>query len=480
MKSESLFPLDPNVKVRTRFAPSPTGYLHVGGARTALYSWLYAKHNQGEFVLRIEDTDLERSTPQATQAILEGMAWLNLSWEHGPYYQTKRFERYNQVIDQMLEQGLAYRCYCSKERLEELRHSQEQHKQKPRYDRHCLNDHSHSPDEPHVVRFKNPTEGSVVFEDAVRGRIEISNGELDDLIIRRTDGSPTYNFCVVVDDWDMGITHVVRGEDHINNTPRQINILQALGAPIPTYAHVSMILGDDGQKLSKRHGAVSVMQYRDDGYLPEALVNYLVRLGWGHGDQEIFSREEMIALFDLHSVSKSASAFNTEKLQWLNQHYMKTLDPAYVAQHLAWHYQAQGIDTTNGPALADIVTMLAERCKTLKEMAAASRYFFEDFDTFDESAVKKHFKSAAVAPLEKVKEKLTALEHWDLHGTHQAIEQTAAELGVGMGKVGMPLRVAVTGASQSPSMDVTLVAIGRTRTLARIQNAIDFIRAKNA
>ncbi|MFD1805278.1 glutamate--tRNA ligase [Pasteurella oralis] len=479
MKLEALFNLDPNTTVRTRFAPSPTGYLHVGGARTALYSWLYAKHNNGEFVLRIEDTDLERSTPEATAAILEGMEWLNLAWEHGPYFQTQRFERYNQVIEQMIEQGLAYRCYCSKERLEELRHVQEQSKQKPRYDRHCLHEHTHSSERPHVVRFKNPTEGSVVFEDAVRGRIEISNTELDDLIIRRTDGSPTYNFCVVVDDWDMGITHVVRGEDHINNTPRQINILKALGAPIPTYAHVSMILGDDGQKLSKRHGAVSVMQYRDDGYLPEALLNYLVRLGWGHGDQEIFSVEEMIKLFELESVSKSASAFNTEKLLWLNHHYIRELPAEYVAKHLAWHYQDQGIDTSNGPALEDIVKMLAERCKTLKEMAVSSRYFFEEFDGFDEAAVKKHFKAAAIEPLEKVKEKLTALSSWDLQSTHEAIEQTAAELGLGMGKVGMPLRVAVTGSGQSPSMDVTLVGIGRERSLARIQKAIDFIKAQN-
>ncbi|BFU60892.1 MULTISPECIES: glutamate--tRNA ligase [Rodentibacter] len=480
MKLAAPFDLDPNVKVRTRFAPSPTGYLHVGGARTALYSWLFAKHNHGEFVLRIEDTDLERSTPEATAAILEGMEWLNLAWEHGPYYQTERFERYNQVIDEMLEQGLAYRCYCSKERLEALRHTQEQNKEKPRYDRHCLHDHSHSPNEPHVVRFKNPTEGSVVFDDAVRGRIEISNSELDDLIIRRTDGSPTYNFCVVVDDWDMGITHVVRGEDHINNTPRQINILKAIGAPIPTYAHVSMINGDDGQKLSKRHGAVSVMQYRDEGYLPEALVNYLVRLGWGHGDQEIFSREEMIKYFELDHVSKSASAFNTDKLLWLNHHYIRELPPEYVAKHLEWHYKDQGIDTSNGPALTEIVTMLAERCKTLKEMAAASRYFFEEFDTFDEAAVKKHFKGAAVEALEKVKEKLTALSAWDLHSTHEAIEQAAAELEVGMGKVGMPLRVAVTGSGQSPSMDVTLVGIGRERVLARIQRAIDFIKSQNA
>ncbi|NBI43673.1 glutamate--tRNA ligase [[Haemophilus] felis] len=480
MNIETLFPLDPSVKVRTRFAPSPTGYLHVGGARTALYSWLYAKHHQGEFVLRIEDTDLERSTPEATAAILEGMQWLNLAWEYGPYFQTKRFDRYNQVIDQMIEQGLAYRCYCSKERLDELRTEQEKNKQKPRYDRHCLHEHSLDPSQPHVVRFKNPTEGSVVFDDAVRGRIEISNSELDDLIIRRTDGSPTYNFCVVVDDWDMGITHVVRGEDHINNTPRQINILKALGAPIPVYAHVSMINGDDGQKLSKRHGAVSVMQYRDDGYLPEALINYLVRLGWGHGDQEIFSREEMIELFDLHSVSRSASAFNTEKLLWLNHHYIRELPAEYVAKHLAWHYQNQGIDTTNGPVLTEIVSMLAERCKTLKEMAATSRYFFEEFDSFDESAVKKHFKTAALAPLEKVYEKLAVLENWDLHSTHQAIEQTAAELELGMGKVGMPLRVAVTGAGQSPSMDITLVAIGKARVLARIEKAIQFIQANFA
>lgn len=480
MKLDAPFDLDPNVKVRTRFAPSPTGYLHVGGARTALYSWLFAKHNNGEFVLRIEDTDLERSTPEATAAILEGMEWLNLAWEHGPYYQTKRFERYNQVIDEMIEQGLAYRCYCTKERLEELRHNQEQNKEKPRYDRHCLNDHSHSPDEPHVVRFKNPTEGSVVFDDAVRGRIEISNSELDDLIIRRTDGSPTYNFCVVVDDWDMGITHVVRGEDHINNTPRQINILKAIGAPIPTYAHVSMINGDDGQKLSKRHGAVSVMQYRDDGFLPEALINYLVRLGWGHGDQEIFTREEMIKYFELDHVSKSASSFNMDKLLWLNHHYIRELPPEYVAKHLEWQYKDQDIDTSNGPILTEIVTMLAERCKTLKEMAAASRYFFEEFEEFDEAAVKKHFKGTAEEALEKVKEKLTALSSWDLHSTHEAIEQTAAELEVGMGKVGMPLRVAVTGSGQSPSMDVTLVGIGRERVLARIQRAIDFIKAQNA
>ena len=479
MEIEKLFNLDPNITVRTRFAPSPTGYLHVGGARTALYSWLYAKHNQGEFVLRIEDTDLERSTQQAVDAILESMEWLGLSWDHGPYYQTKRFDRYNQVIDQMLEQGLAYRCYCSKERLENLREQQEKNKEKPRYDRHCLHDHTHhDPSEPHVVRFKNPTEGSVIFDDAVRGKIEISNSELDDLIIRRTDGSPTYNFCVVVDDWDMGITHVVRGEDHINNTPRQINILKALGAPVPQYAHVSMILGDDGQKLSKRHGAVNVMQYRDDGYLPEALLNYIVRLGWGHGDQEIFSIEEMVKFFDIHQVSRSASAFNTDKLQWVNHHYIRELPVEKVAHHLEWHMKDQQIDTSNGPALTEIVKALGERCKTLKEMAASSRYFYEDFSEFDEAAAKKHFKAAAIQPLSVALEKLRQLPEWKAHELHQVIEQTAAELEVGMGKVGMPLRVAVTGAGQSPSLDITLELIGRERCLTRIQKAIEFIKNK--
>ncbi|MGR6979921.1 glutamate--tRNA ligase [Testudinibacter sp. P27/CKL/0425] len=480
MDIQPLFTFNPDVKVRTRFAPSPTGFLHVGGARTALYSWLYARHNQGEFVLRIEDTDLERSTQAATDAILEAMEWLDMHWEHGPYYQTKRFDLYNQVIDQMLEQGLAYRCYCSKARLEILREQQEQNKEKPRYDRHCLHNHDHQLNEPHVVRFKNPTEGSVIFDDAIRGKIEISNQELDDLIIRRTDGSPTYNFCVVVDDWDMGITHVVRGEDHINNTPRQINILKALGAPVPVYAHVSMILGEDGQKLSKRHGAVSVMEYRDNGYLPEALNNYLVRLGWGHGDQEVFSREEMTALFDLESVSRSASSFNHDKLLWLNHHYIRELPAEKVAGYLTWHMQDQGIDTSNGPGLEAIVQMLGERCKTLKEMASASRYFFEDFTEFDESAVKKHFKAATVEPLRLVLQKLTALGDWNAQAIHHAIEQTAAELELGMGKVGMPLRVAVTGSGQSPSLDVTLVGIGKERSLQRIQKAIEFIQASVA
>ncbi|QYH18108.1 glutamate--tRNA ligase [Enterobacter sp. DNB-S2] len=464
------------MKIKTRFAPSPTGYLHVGGARTALYSWLFARHNKGEFVLRIEDTDLERSTPEAIEAIMDGMNWLNLEWDEGPYFQTKRFDRYNAVIDEMLVAGTAYKCYCSKERLDELREAQMANGEKPRYDGRCRHDHSeHAADEPCVVRFANPQEGSVIFDDQIRGPIEFSNQELDDLIIRRTDGSPTYNFCVVVDDWDMEITHVVRGEDHINNTPRQINILKALNAPVPVYAHVSMINGDDGKKLSKRHGAVSVMQYRDDGYLPEALLNYLVRLGWAHGDQEIFSREEMIELFSLSSVSKSASAFNTDKLLWLNHHYINTMQPEYVATYLQWHIEQANIDTRTGPELADLVKLLGERCKTLKEIAESCRYFYEEFEEFDADAAKKHLRPVARQPLEVVRDKLAALTEWTAENVHHAIQATADELEVGMGKVGMPLRVAVTGAGQSPTLDVTVHAIGKSRSVARINKALDFI-----
>ncbi|MDM3804937.1 glutamate--tRNA ligase [Proteus mirabilis] len=463
-------------KIKTRFAPSPTGYLHVGGARTALYSWLFSRHNKGEFVLRIEDTDLERSTQPAIDAIMDGMNWLNLNWDEGPYYQTKRFDRYNQVIDQMLAAGTAYRCYCSKERLDKLREDQMAKGEKPRYDGCCRHgDHNHTPDEPHVVRFLNPQEGSVVFDDKIRGPIEFSNQELDDLIIRRTDGSPTYNFCVVIDDWDMEITHVIRGEDHINNTPRQINILKALGAPVPEYAHVSMILGDDGKKLSKRYNAVSVMQYRDDGYLPEALLNYLVRLGWSHGDQEIFSIDEMIKDFTLEAISKSASAFNTDKLLWLNHHYINTLPAEQVAVHLDWHIKQQNIDTSNGPSLVELIKLLGERCKTLKEMAESCHYFYVDFDSFEETAAKKHLRPVARQPLEVVRDKLSAITDWTAENVHKAIQETAEELDVGMGKVGMPLRVAITGAGQSPALDVTVHAIGKTRSIARINKALDFI-----
>ncbi|NAX46869.1 glutamate--tRNA ligase [Photobacterium halotolerans] len=470
--------------VKTRFAPSPTGFLHVGGARTALYSWLYAKHTGGEFVLRIEDTDIERSTQEAIDAIMEGMEWLGLNWDEGPYYQTKRFDRYNQLVDQLLAEDKAYKCYCSKELLDEIREEQMAAGLKPRYDanhpRIIAANAAATADSPFVIRFRNPKEGSVVFDDHIRGRIEISNSEMDDLIIRRTDGSPTYNFCVVVDDWDMAITHVVRGEDHINNTPRQINIYKALGAPVPEFAHCAMILGDDGAKLSKRHGAVSVMQYRDDGYLPEALLNYLVRLGWSHGDQEIFSQEEMIEFFSLDDISKSASAFNTDKLRWLNNHYIKTCEPEYVAKHLQWHLDNQGIATSNGPAVTDVIQLLAERCDTLVELAAQSRYFYQDFSAFDEAAAKKHLRPVAKEALELAKAKVEALDSWNTDALHQMIQQTCEELDLGMGKVGMPLRVAVTGQGQSPSVDAVMHLIGKERVVARIQMALDFIAQREA
>ena len=466
--------------VKTRFAPSPTGYLHVGGARTALYSWLHAKSQGGKFVLRIEDTDLERSTQAAVDAILEGMTWMGLTWDEGPFYQTKRFDRYKEIITQMLADGTAYKCYCSKERVNELREAQEKAGEAARYDGKCRNLPAQETDAPYVIRFKNPKEGTVKFDDHVRGTIEFSNTELDDLIIQRTDGTPTYNFCVVVDDWDMGITHVVRGEDHINNTPRQINILKALNAPIPEYGHVAMILGDDGAKLSKRHGAVSVMQYRDEGYLPEALKNYLVRLGWSHGDQEIFTEQEMIDLFSLDDINKAPSAFNTDKLIWLNQHYMKTLDPAYVAEHLEWHMKNQNIDTSNGPSLPSVVTALAERAKTLVDLAASSRYLYEDYENFEPTAAKKHLRPVAKEALVLVQQKLQAVNDWTDEVLHQAIQDTADELEVGMGKVGMPLRVAITGAGQSPSLDVTLRLVGKERTIPRITHALEFIAAREA
>ncbi len=461
--------------IKTRFAPSPTGYLHVGGARTALFSWLYARKHGGRFVLRVEDTDLERSTQESVNAILEGMTWLGLEYDEGPFYQTHRFERYYEVIDQLLDNGHAYRCNCSKERLEALREEQMKRKEKPRYDGHCRNKFV-DPNEPHVIRFRNPAEGIVAFEDQVRGKLAFSNTELDDLIIKRTDGSPTYNLTVVVDDWDMGITHVIRGDDHINNTPRQINLLRAMGAEPPKYAHVPMILGDDGARLSKRHGAVSVMQYREQGILPEALLNYLVRLGWSYQDKEHFTVDEMIEFFDIEDVNKAASAFNTDKLLWLNQHYIKSDTPERIAHLLSSHMGDLGIDPALGPDLVEVVAAQRERAKTLVELAEISAFYYKDFDEFDEKTAKKAFKAAAIEPLEKAREKIAALEEWSREGLHGCIHQTVEELGIGMGKLGMPLRLAVTGGSPAPDLDLTLYLIGREAALRRIDKALEYIR----
>ncbi|MDE2273133.1 MAG: glutamate--tRNA ligase [Gammaproteobacteria bacterium] len=466
--------------VRTRFAPSPTGYLHIGGARTALFCWLYARHHGGAFVLRIEDTDRERSTPEAVQAILDGMAWLDLRPDEGPFYQTQRFARYREVVAQLLQSGHAYHCYCSKEELAQMRAAQLARKQKPRYDGRCREHHEPRPGVAPVVRFKNPQTGQTVVNDLVRGRVVFDNAELDDLIIQRSDGAPTYNFSVVVDDMDMRITHVIRGDDHLNNTPRQINIFEALGVQAPEYAHLPMILGPDGTKLSKRHGAVSVMQYREDGILPAALLNYLVRLGWSHGDQEIFTREQMIGYFELGDVNQSASAINPEKLLWLNQQYIKSCDPRLLAAELRWHLSRLGIETDDAAKLAAVVRTQAERARTLKEMAENSQFFFRNFADYEPGAARKHLTAESLPALEALRTRLAAPGDWSATAVHAILDDIAATACVKLGKVAQPLRVAVSGGSVSPPIDVTLEILGRDVTLRRLDRALAWIRTPNA
>nr|VFK27641.1 MAG: glutamyl-tRNA synthetase [Candidatus Kentron sp. MB]VFK33022.1 MAG: glutamyl-tRNA synthetase [Candidatus Kentron sp. MB]VFK75697.1 MAG: glutamyl-tRNA synthetase [Candidatus Kentron sp. MB] len=459
--------------IRTRFAPSPTGYLHVGGARTALFSWLHARRHGGAFILRIEDTDRQRSTAESVDAILEGMAWLGLDYDEGPFFQTDRFDRYHEVIERLLDEGQAYRCYCSHERLDAMRAEQTARKMKPRYDGYCR-ERADSPNTPFVIRFRNPLSGEVVVNDLVRGAVVFQNDELDDLIIARTDGSPTYHLTVVVDDIDMGITHVIRGDDHLNNTPRQINILSALGVTPPTYAHVPMIMGSDGQRLSKRHGAVSVMQYRADGYLPEAVLNYLVRLGWSHGDQEIFSLDEMVELFDVADVNRAASMFDPEKLLWLNQHYIKNIEPAHIARHSSWHMGKIGIDPSQGPDLVEVVMVQRERAKTLRELAENSCYFYEDIEAYQAGA-EKHLTPRIAGVLEKLYQRLMGLQDWSAAKIHEVIVDITVDEDIKLGKLAQPVRVAVTGRTFSPPIDITLELVGKARTLQRIQQAVDYI-----
>lgn len=460
------------MSIVTRFAPSPTGLLHIGGVRTALFSWLQARRHGGKFILRVEDTDRERSTDEAVRVIVEGMHWLGLDADEGPYYQTQRFDRYREVIGQMLTAGTAYHCYCSKEELEQMRAAQLARKEKPRYDGRCRDRQAPVPGVAPVVRFRNPQDGEVVVRDLVHGDIVFRNAELDDLIIARSDGTPTYNFCVVVDDADMGITHVIRGDDHINNTPRQMNMLLALGVTPPAYAHVPMILGPDGAKLSKRHGAVSVLQYEEDGYLPDALLNYLVRLGWSHGDQEIFTREEMVALFDIADVNKAASAFNPEKLLWLNQQHMMRAEPARIVPYLKPHLARLGLPVDDEGLIEGVILAQRERTKTLKEMAQASRFFFTDAIEFDAKAVAKHLTADARSLLGTLRERLAALASWEAAAIHATIEALATERGVGLGKVAQPVRVAVSGGTVSPPIDATLALLGRERTLTRLDGAV--------
>ncbi len=457
--------------IRTRFAPSPTGFLHIGGARTALFSWAYARRHGGKFILRIEDTDVARSTPEAVQAILDGMQWLGLGYDEGPFYQMQRMERYKEVIAQLLAEGKAYRCYSSREELEAMRERQMTAGLKPRYDGTWRPGPGKTlppvpADVEPVIRFRNPLDGVVAWEDQVKGRIAIANEELDDLVIARADGTPTYNFCVVVDDWDMGITHVIRGDDHVNNTPRQINILKALGAAVPQYAHLSMILGDDGQKLSKRHGAVSVMQYDEDGYLPEAVLNYLARLGWSHGDDEIFDMQQFCAWFDLDHITPSAAQFNTEKLNWLNAHYIKLADNARLAGEVSKRLGLRGIATAGGPDAAGVAALYKERAATLNELTDAVEYFYQQIHPADE-LLEKHLTPDVIPVLKALVDKLAAGE-WNQQTLHDAIQEAVTANGLKFPKVAMPLRVIIAGIAQTPSVDAVLALLGREESLRRL------------
>lgn len=458
--------------IRTRFAPSPTGFLHIGGARTALFSWAYARKYGGDFILRIEDTDVARSTPEAVQAILDGMRWLGLTWDEGPFYQMQRMDRYKEVIQQLLDEDKAYYCYCSREELDALRERQMTEGLKPRYDGRWRPEPGKilaaipegiSP----VVRFRNPQTGVVAWDDLVKGSISISNEELDDLIIARADGTPTYNFCVVVDDNDMGITQVIRGDDHVNNTPRQINMLKALGATIPAYAHLSMILGDDGQKLSKRHGAVSVMQYDEDGYLPAAVLNYLARLGWSHGDEEIFSMEQFCQWFDLDHITPSAAQFNTEKLNWLNAHYIKQASLDYLATEVRKRLAVSAVIVTEVPDLEGVVGLYRDRANTLNELAHSVAYFYQ-LPHLDPVATEKHITAEIIPVIQALGVRLQTIS-WTTEAIHAEIEHAVKSNDLKFPKVAMPLRVLLTGSVQSPSIDAVMALLGRDETLSRIK-----------
>jgi glutamyl-tRNA synthetase len=458
---------------RTRFAPSPTGFLHIGGARTALYCYLEARRRGGKFILRVEDTDRERSTQAAIDAILQAMDWLGLEYDEGPIFQTHRLDRYRQAAEQLVAAGKAYYAYETKEELDAMREAAMAKNEKPRYNGAYREQNAPYRDDPdRVIRFRNPTSGSVVFHDKIKGRIEWSNEELDDLVIFRSDGYATYNFAVVVDDIDMAITDVIRGDDHVNNTPRQINIYQALGAPVPHFAHMPMILDPEGAKLSKRHGAANVMQYRDDGYLPHALINYLVRLGWSHGDQEIFSKAEMIALFKIEDVNSKPSRLDPAKLGWLNQHYLKTDAPEDVVKHLLMHLENAGYDLAHGPAPADVVVALRDRVQTLKDMAERAAVWYRPLTNYDEVAVAKHLLPTASAPLTALRRAFADLAEWTPEAIHAAMQATGETLGLGLGKFAPALRVAITGTQVSPSIDHTVFLAGREQALARIDAAL--------
>jgi len=466
------------MSVKTRFAPSPTGFLHIGGVRTALFSWLHARHHDGTFVLRIEDTDRERSTQQSIDAILDGMRWLGLDWDEGPYYQTERYTRYMELAEQLLAEGKAYRCYCSRDELDAMRAAQVARGENPRYDGRCRDRKAPVPGIEPVIRFRTPQSGEVIIDDLVRGRVVYDNAMLDDLVIMRPDGTPTFHFGVVIDDADMGITHVIRGDDHLNNTARHVHLIEGLGFTRPAFAHLPMILGEDGSRLSKRHGSVNVLEYREEGYLPDALLNYLVRLGWSHGDQEIFSRDDMIRLFDVANVNASASKFNGEKLHWLNQQYIMAADPLELLPALKEQMVKVGLDPANGPDPADVIVAYRERAATLRELAASIAYLYRDSIEFDDGAAKKHLRPVISSALAAFTAKLEGLAVWDAAGIHEALEQAAAEHEMNFGKLGQPVRVAVTGGPVSPPIDATVRLVGRDRALQRLHQAQRYIQQR--
>ena len=465
-----------NQTVRTRFAPSPTGYLHLGGARTALYSWAFARHHKGQFILRVEDTDVERSTPEAVQAIMDGMAWLNLDYDEGPFFQMQRMDRYRAMIDKLLEKGDAYLCYCTQEELNQMREKQRENGQRIRYDgtwRPGAGKVLPTPpaDVKPVVRFKNPLSGAVTWDDLVKGPISINNEEMDDLIIARQDGTPTYNFCVVVDDWEMKITHVIRGDDHINNTPRQINILKALGGDQPIYGHIPMILGPDGEKLSKRHGAVSVVQYHEEGFLPDAMINYLARLGWSHGDDELFGREQLIEWFDSTNLSKSAAQFDPEKLKWVNAHYMKQAPKEVLLSDLQTRLEKEGVNAFEGPKLADVLDVVLERASTLVQLRDEAALFYK-VPSVNVEELKPMLEEAGVrAALAEFNEGLNSVE-WNVEALSGLVKTTIKNHGLKMPKLAMPLRLMLTGITQTPSIDKVMNLLGKHTVQTRIAQGL--------
>lgn len=459
--------------VRTRFAPSPTGMLHIGGARTALFSWLYARHHGGQFVLRIEDTDRERSTDEATQVILDGLSWLGLNWDEEPVFQASRQAEHVRAVEQLLEKGHAYRCYCSREELDSMRETQRAAGKKPMYDGRCRHRSDQPDDQPYVIRFRSPDDGETIVNDLVLGEVSFPNAELDDLILLRSDGTPTYNLAVVIDDAAMGITHVVRGSDHLNNTPRQIQLYQALGLPIPQFAHIPLIHGPDGAKMSKRHGSVAITEYRQQGYLPDAVNNYLARLGWSHGDDEVFSREKMIELFDLAQVGKAAARFDQQKLDWLNGHYLRQANPADLVDGVT---RLLALDLSDGPDLTAVIASLQERSKNLVDLAEGARFFYQAPSEYQEKAVKKNFREGTWPLLEQFISRIEAIDSFSGEAAHALINSICTDEGVGMGKLAQPIRILISGGPVSPPIDLTLDLIGKDETLKRLRAGITALR----